>query len=374
MDKDFVNRGRIIRSSPSYRETMDLYRILQRNRVTRNILLEDIVSLLVLIDEYEIPIIEGEDISLPYFILDRLGVSKNRILLILKFIIDEKLVEPLNGMLKLTPAGRLFLISDEISSSMDLIKYYWEKSDWNRFYKSKRDSKYLQNDSRRYVACLLSQLENCLVDIDKLKSKYGHIEDIYFNNIFAIKEMLNDSSMQDIIENIFEPMGLINIERNDNNKKFSLTARGKRVFEYYSQGMVDEYKELLEECWECYDRENFQQALEMSRNIISVIGSMPDAYNVIGCVYIKLGNYEIAKDIFMIAMELCENRMGDVLNKGESLMEVYVSMYYNLGLCYFYMGYYLRALGIFTSIKKTLPYDLDSLEEIMNSIKKIILI
>lgn len=374
MDKDFINRGRIIRSSPSYRETMDLYRILQRNRVTRNILLEDIVSLLVLIDEYEIPTQDGKDISLPSFILDRLGVTENRILLILNFIVDERLVEPFNGLLKLTPSGRLFLISDEISSSMDLIKYYWEKSDWSRLFKSKGNGKYLQNASRRYLACLLSQLENCLIDIEKLKSKYGHIEDIYFNNIFVIKEMLNDSSMQDIIENIFEPMGLINVERNDNTKKFNLTARGKRVFEYYSQGMVDEYKELLEECWECYDRGNFQQALEMSRNIISVIGSMPDSYNVIGCVYIKLGNYEIAKDVFMLAMELCENRMGDVLNKGESLMEVYVSMYYNLGLCYFYMGYYLRALGIFASIKKTLPYDLDSLEEIMNSIKKIILI
>lgn len=368
MERDF-NRGRIIRSSPSYRETMDLYKILQRNRVSRNIFLEDIVSLLVLADEYDIPSLNGEDTSLPYFILNKLGIPNERIPLILSFIMEEKIVESINGVLKLTPSGRLFLISDEISSSMDLIKYYWEKSDWSRFYKSK-GNKYLQHDSRRYVACLLSQIENCSIDIDKIKNKYGHIEDIYFNNIFAVREMLNDSSMQSIIENIFEPMGLINAD----NKKFTLTDRGKRVFEYYSQGMIDEYKELLEECWECYDRENFQQALEMARNIISVIGSIPDAYNVIGCVYIKLGNYEIAKDIFMMAMELCESRIGDVKNKGESLMEVYVSMYYNLGLCYFYMGNYLRALGIFASIKKTLPYDLESLEGIMSSIKKIILV
>lgn len=112
----------------------------------------------------------------------------------------------------------------------------------------------------------------------------------------------------------------------------------------------------------------------MARNVISVVGNIPDAYNVIGCVYIKQGKYEKATDIFMVAMELCEKEIGEIQSNGNSYTEIYVSMYYNLGLCYFYMGNYLRALGIFTSIKKTLPYNLDSLEVIMNSIKKIIVV
>lgn len=369
MDKDINNRGRILRSRISNDNSIDLYRILQKNKVKCDKLLQYTQSLFSSIDDDEIKALNGKEI--PGILLKLVGIPEEIDDIILKFIWDEGLIEIEEGILQLTPCGRLFLMSDDISSSMDLIKYFWEKLDWSCFNKSTASNKFLEKGARRYVACLFSQIESSNIDIDSIKEKFGHIDDIYFNNMFMIRKMLADEVIIHMIRNIFEPMGLI-IE--DNTGSFKLSSRGKMVFEYYSFDMIKEYTELVEEAWECYDRENYEQANEMARNVISVVGNIPDAYNVIGCVYIKLGEYEKAKDIFMIAMELCEAEIGEIQSCGNSYTEIYVSMYYNLGLCYFYMGNYLRALGIFTSIRKTLPYNLDSLDVIMNSIKKIIVV
>lgn len=370
MDNDINNRGRILRGRIPNDSSIDLYRILQKNKVKCDKLLQYTRTLFSYIDDEEIKAVDEDRIL--NILLKLVGIPEGIAHIILKFVWDEGLIKIEEGSLQLTPYGRLFLMSDDISSSMDLIKYCWEKMNWSDFSNSNNSAKFLKMDARRYAACLFSQIEYSNIDIEGIKEKFGHIDDIYFNNLFMIKQMLSDEGVLNIIRNAFEPMGLIIEEEKSNT--FKLSLRGKRVFEYFSFDMINEYTELVEEAWECYDRENYEQANDMARSVISVVGNIPDAYNVIGCVYIKQGEYEKARDIFMIAMELCEDQIGEIKSNGGSYTEIYVSMYYNLGLCYFYMGNYLRALGIFTSIKNTLPYNLDSLEIIMNSIKKIIVV
>lgn len=373
MDKETTVRGLMSRDNSSNKEILDLYRILQKTKVSNNILFKAVDDVLSFIDEESFEF-KGEITDITPEVFSKLqGISSQFIDIILKFLVSEDMIEINNKDLELTPGGRLFLLSDEISCSIDLIRYFWSKLDWDSVSNKRTFSKFLKFDARRYVACLLTQLENGNPDINILKEKYGHIDDIYFNNFFIIKELLEDEGMYFILENIFEPLGLIVINKKSEEKVIKLTKRGKMVFEYYSCEMMKEYTELIEECWECYDRGNFQQAYEMARNVISVTSSILDAYNVIGCVYIRQGEYDKAKDIFMFAIDLCQYKMGEVNNGEETVMEIYVSMYYNLGLCFFYMGNYMRALNIFTSIKKTLPYNMESLEVIMKTIRKILI-
>jgi tetratricopeptide (TPR) repeat protein len=105
-----------------------------------------------------------------------------------------------------------------------------------------------------------------------------------------------------------------------------------------------------------------------------VAGTILEAYNIIGCVHIRKGEYNKAKDVFMYAIELYEDKIGEMNSNWSMSLETYISMYYNVGLCDFYMGNFIKAIHTFATIKKTLPYKLESLEMIMTTIKKIIII
>jgi tetratricopeptide (TPR) repeat protein len=210
--------------------------------------------------------------------------------------------------------------------------------------------------------------------LKNIEEKYTYTDFIYSSNLFVTRELLEDKYVESIMKNILKPAGLVRTIDENEGKSIRVTEAGRGVFEHYSYNMINEYIELVEESWECYDKGNFQEAFDTAVSIIGVAGRILEAYNIIGCVHIRKGEYEKAKDVFMYAIEICEEKMGDLNDNWGITMENYISMYYNLGLCYFYMGNYIKAMHTFTTIRKTLPYTLESLEMIMETIKKLIII
>lgn len=352
------------------KEAEKLHKILSCTKGCNNGLLTYTFDLLTYIDT-EGAYASGNNIG---SIFDLLGkafmIPEGQLKVIKRFIEEQKLVENINGKIVLTPYGKLFTLSDKISAGIDIIKYVWEKLDWKLITGCNFNNRFLEKESRRYTACLLSQLSNKYMTIGEIRNKYKYMDFYYSSNLCIIQEMLKDKYMNIIIEDIFEPLGLI--EKNET--EYSLSHWGKKVFEYYSHNMLEEYNALIDECWESYDKGNFQEAFDTAISIISVAGTILEAYNVIGCVHIRRGEYDKAKDVFMYAIELYEEKIGEPNNNWSTSMETYISMYYNVGLCDFYIGSFIKALHTFTTIKKTLPYKLESLEMIISTIKKMITI
>jgi tetratricopeptide (TPR) repeat protein len=355
-------------------ETEKLYKILSQDRSYNNELFIHIVNLLLYIDKNNIRTQNGIKRQALVLISNGLDIPEGQINTIIKFVIEQNLIESVDDKIFLTSYGKLFIISDKVSGSVDIIKYIWEQMNWSEAVRCIENSKFLQPDGRRYIACLLAQLNNQHVSVENMKEKYSYTDFIYSSNSFVIRELLEDKYIDYILRNIFEPAGLTKVFDNNGKSAVSLTEAGKKVFEHYSYNMLDEYKDLVEESWECYDKGNFQEAFDTAVSVISVAGSMLEAYNIMGCVHIRKGEYDKAKDVFMYAIELCEEKMGDLNDNWGITMETYISMYYNLGLCYFYIGNYIKAMHTFTTIKKTLPYTLESLEMIMGTIRKLIVI
>jgi tetratricopeptide (TPR) repeat protein len=307
------------------------------------------------------------------------GIEIKAIKIIIDFILSLKLVETLDENYILSPYGKLFLMSDSTSQQVDILRYFWERADWNKIVPENSCDKFIHRDARRYVACMLSRINS-----EKLRQYEEHNayrkdsdnnDSIIFKADFnAYKELLTSKSIKYLLQNIFEPLGLLAYDEKSNMEYFKLSQRGKQVFEYYSYGMVDEYKSMIDECWDSYDRGNFQEAFDNALSIIKVAGIIPEALNVIGCVFIKKNEYIAAENIFNFALDICSNNAMDTNIKNGFYAETYISVYYNLGLCCVSMGEYFRALHIFSSIKKTVPYNIESLEEVEKEVRKLVVI
>lgn len=352
------------------KETEKLHRILSGIKGCENKLLNYTLDILMYIDNGEIGISSERMESVLVLLMKSINIPEGQTKIITRFILEQKLIENVNEKILLTPFGKLFTLSDRISASIDIIKYVMEMLDWKDITECSSSNRFLEREGRRYTACLLSQINNKYMKIDEIKSKFEYIDFFYSSNIYILQEMLEDINMRIIIEDVFVPLGLLKRD----GISYSLSDLGKKVFEYYSHSMFEEYNAMIDECWDSYDRGNFQEAFETAISIISVAGTILEAYNIIGCVHIRKGEYNKAKDVFMYAIELYEGKMESVDENGNMSLETYISMYYNLGLCDFYIGNFIKALHTFTTIKKTLPYKLESLETIMSTIKKLVVI
>lgn len=355
-----------------------LYKILQECKVGQCALLMSAKLILTFIDNNQIEFVNKDIKKFAELVASTsaINVSNNEALVITYFLLDEGLIQEEEDYFILSPYGRLFLISDNISSTIDMIRYYWEKADWELLAGSTDCYRFLSKDARRYVACLLHQFDGQFVDIDEIKKKYSHIEIIDFNNYHITYDMINNHYIMYIIKNIFEPMGFLKVKYDNAKSRYDLNLSnlGKRIFEFYSYNMREEYANLLEEAWECYDRENFEQSFSIAQDVIKVAYNIPEIYNLIGCVYIKMKKYAFAMDIFKLAIDICDGSTINLSKHREFSVDDYVSLYYNLGLCHYYIGDYINALHVFNDVKKTVPYTLDNIEDIIDTIKKIILI
>lgn len=370
MDNETTAKIMPLRFACQDKEVEKLHKILSGIKGCNNKFLTYTIELLLYIDREENNIPCSNIESVLALLIKSFKIPEEQSTVLVSFVKEEKLVEIVNGKIALTPYGKLFTLSDKISVGIDMVKYIWERLDWKEITGCTVPNKFLDKEGRRYTACLLSQINNKYMTFEEVRNKYEYMDFIYSSNIYILQEMLKDKYMKKIIEDVFEPLGLIE----KNNEVINLSDWGKRFFEHYSNNMLEEYNGMIDECWDSYDRGNFQEAFETAISIISVTGTILEAYNIIGCVHIRKGEYNKAKDVFMYAIELYEEKIGEVNGNWSMSLETYISMYYNVGLCDFYMGNFIKSLHTFATIKKTLPYKLESLELIMTTIKKIIII
>lgn len=370
MESEITSKIMPLRYACQDEEAEKLYKLLSGIQSCENRLLGYTLELLTYIDNGDIAISCEKVKSILVLLCKTFDIHEEQTEVIAGFIEEQKLIEYLNGKMVLSAYGKLFTLSDKISASIDMMKYIFEKLDWMEVAGCKDKNRFLEKEGRRYTACLLSQLDNKYLKVEEIRSKYNYIDFIYSSNSYILQDLLKDKHMIKIVEDIFEPLGLIL----KNSGQYSLSSWGRKVFEHYSRSMLDEYNGMIDECWESYDKGNFQEAFERAVSIISVAGTILEAYNIIGCVHIRRGEYNKAKDVFMFGIELYEERIGEISENWSSSMETYISMYYNLGLCDFYIGNYIKALHTFTIIRKTLPYRLESLEMIMSTAKKMIVV
>jgi tetratricopeptide (TPR) repeat protein len=351
-----------------------LRKAVRDNKVQQNDLIKFTNQLLNFIDINEITYKEKSNGYFLKVFSEQTGISLNQLNVIMRFLLDEELITDTDYKIQITPRGKIFLISDNISSTTDLIKYYWEKCNWNQICPYNESNKFLSSESRRYLACLLLQLNNCYLDFISLYKKYESLDLVYCNNYSISKEMLNNRSIRFVLKFIFEPIGLIDIITEENEYKIVPTKAGTKVFNYYSYNMVEEYHKLLEDSWECFDRGNFQEAYDIAKSIISVDCNLVETYNVMGCVYIKKREYNKAQAIFNFALDMCKKFYSNSQKNKIINSDSYISIYYNLGLCYFYLGNFIKAMHIFSDIKRTVPNRLENIESIISTIKENIII
>lgn len=368
MESEITSKIMPLRAACQDEEAERLYKLLSGTQSCENKLLNYTLELLTYIDNGDIAISSENMRSILVLLCKTFNIQEEQTRVIAGFIEEQTLIEYINGKMMLTAYGKLFTLSDKISASIDMMKYIFDKLNWAEVAGCRGKNRFLEKEGRRYTACLLSQLDNKYLKVEEIRSKYHYIDFIYSSNAYILQELLKDKYMLKIVEEIFEPFGLILRNRG----QFYLSSWGRKVFEHYSCSMLEEYNGMIDECWESYDRGNFQEAFEGAVSIISVAGTILEAYNIIGCVHIRRGEYNKAKDAFMFGIELYEERIGEISENWSSSMETYISMYYNLGLCDFYMGNFIKSLHTFTIIKKTLPYRLESLEMIMSTAKKMI--
>lgn len=348
----------------------ELYRILKKSSPLNNLYQKNIKMILEVLQENNGIELDSEDDCINFFSII-INFRTVQIKLLLKFLMEENLVILNRGKLKITDYGKLFLLSDKITQSIDIVRYFWEKLDWEELC-SDRNNDYIVFGGRRYVASIFSQLD---IRETKINDSMGVMlkDNVLFWNINKVLfEILNNKSMCFIINEILEPIGLISLIKCNKTQLVSINETSRIIFDYYSQGMIEEYNQMVEECWESYDKGNFQEAFDFARNILKVVNNI-EAYNIIGCVYIKRKEYDKAKETFNYAISLLEKQkchsQSEITN-----MDIFISLYFNLGLCYYYSEDLIRALHIFKEIKSTLPYILDRVEEIILSIKnKIVL-
>lgn len=347
-----------------------LYKIVQKSKPIDNLFLKNVVFILEAFQENNDNKLNSEEDFIRFFdiILD---IKLEQIRLLFDFLLRNHLLVSQNNKLEISDKGKLFLLSDKISQNIDLIQFFWEKLDWEELC-SDMGNNFLTFEGRRYVASIFSQIS--IKDIQTGNGMGVKLDEkvLFWNLNRVILQIINNKSMEYIIREVLAPIGLINMVDEGDIKWIRINETSKAIFHFYSKGMVDEYNHMLDECWESYDKGNFQEAFDFAKGILKVVNNI-EAYNVIGCVYIKRREYDKAKETFNYAIRLLDKHNCDDTEDFINT-DLYISLYFNLGLCYYYSEEAIKALHIFKEIKKTLPYTLGKVEEIIYSIKnKIVL-
>lgn len=347
----------------------ELHNLLSKLQFKRNKLMDIINKILLRIDaETDKDCFKGDLIE---NLKVELNITRIQINFIINFLYDNDLIEDKNGGLSLTSYGKLFLISDDVSVAVDVCRYLFDRCDWNRVIDNKINNKYLEINSREYVASLFLKCKDISTIEENVKNSAINLESLH-NSHKNLLEFLNDSGIKKIVEEFLIPLGLIKNE--ETNKNYALTNVGEEFFKFYSRNIKEQYIKMIEESWENFDRGNFQEAYDMANSILYVENNIPEPFNIIGCVCIKKKEYELAKSIFLYAINICEENILELAKDRSFINDVYIPLYYNLGLCNFLTGEFFNAIKIFSNIRKTLPYKLDNVEKLHKKIKEIIVL
>ncbi|WP_027308746.1 tol-pal system YbgF family protein [Caloramator sp. ALD01] len=332
-----------------------LYNFLKENNYISHIVIDDLIMLLDTIDEISKnkSIVKNEKL-----IIDLVAKHFKRSSAYIKLLLDFLKIQ---GILSdgedfnLTSKELLIRNIDRYYLTAEIIRFLLLNVDWNTYLKSK--DIYLSLESRMYIFALLSQTTKKLIEETDTLRENGIYKISYFGSINKLNSSL---AFKRISEEVLERLNLGSVQ----NESFIPNDIGRRIFEYLAKDLLEQYDKLLDECWDYYDKGNFEQAFDIAKSIIKVLSFVPEAYNVLGCVYIKMGDIERARDMFNFAIDVYEKT-----SLGDFEVDSYISLYYNLGLSYYYMNEYFRALSIFKSLKKTIPYEIDNLDELIEGIK-----
>lgn len=338
----------------------DLYNLLKRNKYYANDVIND---LYIFIEEIETisNIYEKSAKKELFFDLTSkyLGKSKSYIKLIMDFLKKYGFII-LNDTIETTYKGNLIQIMDHYMLSADLIRFLLFDADWQRYFE--REDVYLSKDSRKYVFIMLYQFNlDILSQLNKIKEN-----PLYKMSYFSsIENIFSSSSLGLVCNEIFIKLGLGTKE----DGYFIPNDVCREIFKYYSFELYDQYIGLIEECWDYFDRGDFEQSFDIAKSIAKVLVFVPEAYNVLGCVYIKIGEMEKARDMLNYAIDIYENTsFGDI----ES--DSYILLHYNLGLAYLYMNENFKALKIFSDIKRSKYHDLGNIDELIIDTKKLLIL
>lgn len=318
-------------------------------------------------NEHDISYSENIEKNIVNFFYDEKGYDYDILKLAYLYCLNCGLFDIKNKKISINVNGKLFLISDDISNTVEMIKYFWNNFKYNEYWSDLNSGSFNKVKSKKYLACLLLQFDSASVNINPLK--YKNIDSIYEINQSTYNKLVNDSFIHFLIFKVFYSIGLINVNSNIENESVEITDAGRKVFEYFSLDMVDKYKTMMDESWEYYDRGDFNKAYDIAKNIVKIIGNMPEVYNLTGCIKIKEGEYDTARDTFLFALNLCEQDITKDCCFNKNIMDTYIIIYYNLGLCYFYKGDFIKAMHIFRCIKKTISYPIKSLDYIIDETK-----
>ncbi|GFR34973.1 tetratricopeptide repeat protein [Thermobrachium celere] len=337
----------------------DLYNIVKTEGYIADEVIEDLTSIIDVFEEIKMVQRISSERLIADLIAKYFNKSSSYINLLIKFLKEQGLID-LEHEVKITSKGKLLKYLDRHYLSTEILRFVLLNLNWEECFRS-RDI-LLNLDSRRYVFAMVSQTNSKLVeDMSKLKENK-----VYNSSYFgAITNINSSSGFKKVVEECFVKLNLGYVKKDF----FIPNNFGMKVFKYLSRDLLDQYNRLLDECWDYYDRGNFEQAFDIASSIIKVLLFVPEAYNVLGCVYIKMGDIEKARDMFNFAIEVYEKT-----SFGDIDADSYISLYYNLGLSYYYINDNFKALKIFKTIKKSIPYKIDNLDELIEGIKAFTLI
>lgn len=317
----------------------DLYNLIKRNKYNAKDVINDISTFIEEIDTISSIYQKSAKRELFFDLTSKyLGKSKTYIKLILDFLKKYGFIGFNDNVIETTYKGNLIQIMDPYMLSADLIRFLLFDVDWQRYFE--REDIYLSKDSRKYVFIMLYQFNlDILNELDKIKEN-----PLYKMSYFSsIDNIFSSSSLGAVCDEILIRLGLVTKEKG----YFIPNDICREIFKYYSFELYEQYIGLIEECWDYFDRGDFEQAFDIAKSIAKVLVFVPEAYNVLGCVYIKIGEIEKARDMLSYAIEIYENTsLGDI----ES--DSYILLHYNLGLAYLYMSENFKALKIFNDIKR----------------------
>lgn len=295
------------------------------------------------------------------------GISSFLYELISEFCIFEGLIVNYEDMIQISEKGKAFLMSDVSIQFADIMKYFWFHRKWG----SSGEKFLAESGAKRFCSMLFMQAKDYF-GYNPLKAFGITDKEIINKNFYYIAEnFFSQNYVKTMIEDFFEPSGIM-IKRHSGG--YESTEFGTSVFKILSLNMEEEYINMLEECWECYDRGNFGQAFEMALDISMVLSKSSDPFLVMGCVYLKIKEYDKAKEIVRFAIHINETFVADVPSHKRYEMNTLIFSYFNLALCYFHLGENIEALKILYQLKKSLPYNIDCIEDVLLTIKQTVLI
>lgn len=333
----------------------DLYNLVKLNKY----IAEDVIEDLNLLME-DLQVISRSNINITNknllfeLISKRFNKSIGYIKLLINFLKREDMVK-IEQLIEVTEKGSILKYVDRYNLTVELIRFLLFEAEWQDYF-DKRDI-YISTESRKYLFAMLSQVD------DKFISSVNALKDnllfnsSYFGTIIKINSSL---AFKSISKDLFCRLNLGNIK----DDCFVPNSIGKAIFSYYSKDLIQQYYRLMDECWDYFDRGDFEQAYDISRSIIKLLLFIPEAYNVLGCVYIKTGEIQKARDVLNYAIEIYEKT-----SFGNIDTEAYILLYYNLGLSYYYMNENFKALKIFTKLKSMISFEIDNLDELIKEIK-----